>query len=229
MATTFQDLTNKVLRRLNEVELTSSDFASATGVQALAKDAVRDSIGKINQAEFEWPFNSAEHTQVLSVGQEEYTWPTFFKVAEWNSFQIVKDESLGVQSQQLKFIERDVWYREFRDLDDNAGASGINVPVYVFPSSGNGYGVSPSPDKAYTIKFMYYQTHTDLNLFSDTTLVPSNHDAVIVDGALFYMYLFKDNMEAAQISAGAFQQGIKEMQTIHINKYESVRDRRVRF
>ena len=229
MATTFQDLTNKVLRRLNEVELTSSDFASATGVQALAKDAVRDSIGKINQAEFEWPFNSAEHTQVLSVGQEEYTWPTFFKIAEWNSFQIVKDESLGVDSQQLRFIERDVWYREFRDLDDNAGTSGIGAPVYVFPSSGNGYGVSPSPDKAYTIKFRYYQTHTDLNLYSDTTLVPSNHDAVIVDGALFYMYLFKDNMEAAQISAGAFQQGIKEMQTIHINKYESVRDRRVKF
>ena len=133
MATTFQDLTNKVLRRLNEVELTSSDFASATGVQALAKDAVRDSIGKINQAEFEWPFNSAEHTQVLSVGQEEYTWPTFFKVAEWNSFQIVKDESLGVDSQQLRFIERDVWYREFRDLDDNAGTSGIGVSCLCIP------------------------------------------------------------------------------------------------
>ena len=62
----------------------------------------------------------------------------------------------------------------------------------VFPSSGNGYGVSPSPDKTYTIKFRYYQTHTDLNLFSDQTLVPTSHDAVIVDGALFYMYLFKD-------------------------------------
>lgn len=229
MATTFIDLTNKVLRRLNEVEITSSDFASATGVQALAKDAVRDSIGKINQAEFEWPFNSAEHTQTLAVGQEEYTWPTFYKVAEWNSFQIVKDASLGVESQQLKFIERDVWYRDYRDADDNSGSSGVGVPIYVFPSSGNGYGVSPSPDKTYTIKFRYYQTHTDLNLFNDATLVPTNHDAVIVDGALFYMYLFKDNMEAAQISAGSFQQGIKEMQTIHINKYESVRDRRVRF
>lgn len=209
--------------------MTSSDFASATGVQALAKDAVRDSISKINQAEFEWPFNSAEHTQVLAVGQEEYTWPTFYKVAEWNSFQIVKDASLSVESQQLKFIERDVWYREYRDADDNSGTSGVGVPIYVFPSSGNGYGVSPSPDKTYTIKFRYYQTHTDLNLFSDQTLVPTSHDAVIVDGALFYMYLFKDNMEAAQISAGSFQQGIKEMQTIHINKYESVRDRRVRF
>ena len=67
MATTFIDLTNKVLRRLNEVEMTSSDFASATGVQALAKDAVRDSIAKINQAEFEWPFNSAEHLSLIHI------------------------------------------------------------------------------------------------------------------------------------------------------------------
>jgi len=229
VATTYLDLTNKVLRRLNEVEITSSDFSAVSGVQALAKDAVKDAIGKINQAEFEWPFNSAEHTQVLAVGQEEYTWPTFFKVAEWNSFQIVKDASISVEAKGLSFIERDHWYRSYRDNDDNAGTSGTNCPIYVFPSSGNGYGVSPSPDKAYTIKFRYYLTHTNLELFSDTSRIPVNHDAVIIDGALFYMYLFKDNMEAAQISGGSFQQGIKEMQSIHINKYESVRDRRVKF
>tara|TARA_E500000178_G_C16837192_1_gene668854 strand:+ start:154 stop:843 length:690 start_codon:yes stop_codon:yes gene_type:complete len=229
VATTFLDLTNKVLRRLNEVEITSSDFSSVTGVQALAKDSVRDAIAKISQAEFEWPFNSAEHTQVMAVGQEEYTWPTFFKVAEWNSFQIVKDDSISVSATSLNFIERDLWYRNYRDLDDNAGTTGTSIPEFVFPSHGNGYGVSPSPDKAYTVKFRYYLTHTGLDLFSDTSRVPTNHDAVIIDGALFYMYLFKDNMEAAQISAGSFQQGIKEMQSIHINKYESVRDRRVKF
>lgn len=214
---------------MNEVEITSSDFSSVTGVQALAKDSVRDAIAKISQAEFEWPFNSAEHTQVMAVGQEEYTWPTFFKVAEWNSFQIVKDDSISVSATSLNFIERDLWYRNYRDLDDNAGTTGTSIPEFVFPSHGNGYGVSPSPDKAYTVKFRYYLTHTGLDLFSDTSRVPTNHDAVIIDGALFYMYLFKDNMEAAQISAGSFQQGIKEMQSIHINKYESVRDRRVKF
>jgi len=229
VATTFIDLTNKVLRRLNEVELTSSDFSSASGVQALAKDSVRDAIAKVNQAEFEWPFNSAEHTQVMAVGQEEYTWPTFFKVAEWNSFQIQKDDSIGSDYKSLQFIERDVWYRDYRDQDDSAGTSGTSIPDFVFPSHGNGYGVSPSPDKAYTVQFRYYLTHTGLDLYSDTSRIPTNHDAVVIDGALFYMYLFKDNMEAAQISAGSFQQGIKEMQSIHINKYESVRDRRVRF
>ena len=105
----------------------------------------------------------------------------------------------------LTFIERDVWYRDYRDQDDSAGTSGTSIPDFVFPSHGNGYGVSPSPDKAYTVKFRYYLTHTGLDLYSDTSRIPTNHDAVVIDGALFYMYLFKDNMEAAQISAGSFQ------------------------
>ena len=78
-----------VLRRINEVELTSSEFADCRGVQALVKDAVKASIAKINQAEFEWPFNSAEHTQVLTAGQSEYR-ASIFKVADYNTFRYKK-------------------------------------------------------------------------------------------------------------------------------------------
>ena len=91
MPSTFISLTNALLRRLNEVEIEEADFASVRGVQALAKDAVRASIAKINSAEFEWPFNSAEHSQTLTVGQEDYSWPQYFKSVEWNSFYIVND------------------------------------------------------------------------------------------------------------------------------------------
>ena len=69
MPSTYIDLTNALLRRLNEVEIEVADFADVRGVQALAKDAVRASIAKINAAEFEWPFNSAEHSQSLTVGE----------------------------------------------------------------------------------------------------------------------------------------------------------------
>ena len=79
MPSTYIDLSNKTLRRLNEVEIPVSDFLTVRGVQALVKDAVRAAIAKINQAEFEWPFNAAEFTQTLVAGQSEYTWPTAFK------------------------------------------------------------------------------------------------------------------------------------------------------
>ena len=49
MAETYLTLTNKVLARLNEVELTSSTFTSARGIQTQAKNAVNEAIRYINQ------------------------------------------------------------------------------------------------------------------------------------------------------------------------------------
>lgn len=229
MPSTFIDLCNQTLRRLNEVEIAAADFGNVRGVQALVKDAVKASIRKINQAEFEWPFNAAEETDVLTPGQTEYVWPSQFKVVEWNSFQIQKDDNLAVDFQQLTFIERDEWYRLYRDSDFSAGNAGRGVPNHVFPSHGNGYGVTPSPDKAYTIRFRYFLNTVNLTSATDETRVPSDFDSVIVDGALYHMYMFKDNPESAQISFQAFERGLKDLQTIYINKYQSISDRRVAF
>ena len=44
MATTYLDLTNEVLRELNEIPLTSANFSSAVGLQQFVKDSVNKSI-----------------------------------------------------------------------------------------------------------------------------------------------------------------------------------------
>ena len=49
MAETFLTLTNKVLARLNEVQLTSTSFATARGIQVQTKNAVNESVRYINQ------------------------------------------------------------------------------------------------------------------------------------------------------------------------------------
>ncbi len=229
MPSTYLTLCNMVLRRINEVEMTSAEFADIRGVQALVKDAVKASIAKINQAEFEWPFNSAEHTQVLTAGQSEYTWPSFFKVADYNSFQIQKDTSLGSSFKTLSPIERDEWYAKFRDDDYEAGNAGRGIPDFVFTSHGSGFGVTPSPDKAYSIRFRYFLNYTDITLHSDVTRIPESFDTVIVDGALYHLYMFKDNLDAANAAFQAFTAGLKDLQTLFINSYESVRDTRVAF
>ena len=51
MATTYLDLTNEVLRELNEIPLTSANFSSAVGLQQFVKDAVNKSIFDIANAE----------------------------------------------------------------------------------------------------------------------------------------------------------------------------------
>ena len=125
---TFLALTNQLLRRVNEVEIAQADFLVTRGVQSVAKDAIKSAIAHINRAEFEWPFNAAVHSVTLVVGQEEYSWPQYFKVVDWNSFQIQKNESLGTTSKQLSHISRDTYYKDYRDADDDAGAVGVGLP-----------------------------------------------------------------------------------------------------
>ena len=229
MPSTYISLCNQVLRRLNEVEIIDGDFLACTGVQALVKDAVKASVAKINQSEFEWPFNAAEETDTLVVGQEEYTWPSFFKVADYNSFQIQADTTLGVSFTTLRFIERDEYYAKYRDTDHGSGVAGIAVPQFIFPSHGNGYGVSPSPNKTYSLKIRYFQNHSDITNFNDVTRIPDSYDTVLIDGALDHLYMFKDNIESAQAAYGAYEKGIKDLQSLYINNYQSIRDTRVNF
>ena len=228
MPSTYINLCNQTLRRLNEVEIAEADFGSVRGVQALVKDAVKAAVSKINQAEFGWPFNAAEETDTLVVGQTEYTWPQYFKVADWNSFQIQADDGLGVGFNTLKFIEQDEWYSDYRDADYTE-TTGRDMPEFIFPSHGNGYGVSPSPNKAYTLKFRYFMNYSDITNATDVTRIPESYDTVLIDGALYHMYMFKDNMESAQAAYMAFEKGIKDLQTLYINNNVSIRDTRIKF
>ena len=56
MATSYLTLTNEVLRELNEVQLTSSNFTSAVGIQAFVKEAVNRALNDIANEEPQLPF-----------------------------------------------------------------------------------------------------------------------------------------------------------------------------
>ena len=51
MATTYLDITNEVLRELNEVPLTAANFTNATGIQKFVKDSINKSIFDIANEE----------------------------------------------------------------------------------------------------------------------------------------------------------------------------------
>jgi hypothetical protein len=99
----------------------------------------------------------------------------------------------------------------------------------VFPLHGNGYGISASPDKAYTVRFRYFLNYAELINNVDQTRVPTTYDHVLIAGAMYHMYLFRDNSEMAGIADQEFRGGIKEMQTLLLNKYASIEDTRISF
>jgi len=88
MATTYLQLTNKVLRELNETELTSSTFSSSRGIQTAVKDFVNKGINDIYNEAAEIPLLYARTTQNLTTGDSEYDFPADFRKIDRDSFTI---------------------------------------------------------------------------------------------------------------------------------------------
>jgi len=293
MATTFLTFTNETLAKLNEVQLTSSDFDDARGIQIQVKNAVNQAIRYINQREFSWPFNAAEASQTLTAGVVKYSLPSNTKYVDYATFRVRKSETFGNAARHLALLD----YKEYVDLfikqeDDTVTttlSSGIDdddttipvsstssfdstgtiiidsenitytgtssttftgatrgaesttaashstgatvaqidaggIPTHVFRHPDNTYGLYPFPNRAYTLTFDYY-THpsADLSDFDDTTTIPDRFGHIITDGAIAYAYLYRSEVPLYERSFALFNEGIKHMQTLLINRYDYVR------
>ena len=89
---TYLTLTNLALNELNEVELTSSNFTSSRGIQTSAKNFINKAVNELYLSEIEWPWLHTNGTQVINAGQQEYTFPTAFRKADFDSFRIKPTE-----------------------------------------------------------------------------------------------------------------------------------------
>ncbi len=290
---TFLSLTNSVLARLNEVQLTSSNFSNARGIQVQAQNAVNESIRYINQREFQYPFNHTTKSQTLSPGIVRYSIPTDAKHVDYNTARIVKDSTIGASGANLRIMQ----YNEYvnnesitqedeivtttlaealdaseTEIDitsstgfDTAGTifieneeityTGIStntltgctrgansttaathdngtsvaqfdngaVPRYIVRTLDNNFLLFPFPTRAYTLKFDYFSFPTDLSAHDSTTSIPARFDAVILDGATAYVYQYRGETTQYQLNFSRFEQGLKNMQSLLINKYEYVR------
>ena len=73
------------------------------------------------------------------------------------------------------------------------------------------------------IKFDYYTFPSDLSAHDDTTTIPDRFAPVIVDGATAFVYQYRGETQQYQLNMDRFEQGIKNMQTLLINKFQYVR------
>ena len=230
MAYDFLGLVNDVNRRLNEVELTSATFSGAIGFYAQIKDAVNTSINTINHQEFQWPFNHVTQETTLTAGTNRYTLPATCKNLDLDSFRIKRDNSLNVESKKLSILSYEEYLGRYIDDEYNTTVTGIrNVPLHVFRTPDSGYGLYPIPDKAYTVVYEYYTLQVPLSAYSDTPTIPEMFRHVIVNGAMNHAYMFRGDNESAQLSLQQFNQGLKDMRSIYINRYDYLRDTRIAF
>ena len=221
MAYDYLGLTNETLNRFNEVELTTGSFANARGFQVQCKNAVNEAINYINQREYGWPFTHATQTETLVAGTTRYNIPASATHVDYETFRISRDDNLAVGGITLKVLD----YKEYIDrfVDQESTSDAGSVPTYVFRTPDNNFGLYPYPDKAYELKFDYFNKPTQLANATDVPTIPEQFRQVIVDGAAAYGYQYRGEAQQYGINFARFEDGIKQMQSILLNRSYYVR------
>ena len=293
MAETFLTHTNRVIARLNEVALTSSNFTSSRGIQTQCKNAVNEATRYINQKEFQYPFNHSTKTQTLTAGTVKYSIPTDAKTVDYNTFRLVKDSDLGTSGGRLRILNYNDYVNAYITQEDeidtttlsqshtdsvttitvsstsgfassgtlfigneqvtytaigssttftgvtrgtssttaSAHDSGVQVaqfedggiPQFIIRAPDNNYILYPFPTKSYTIKYDYFTFPSDMTAHSDTTSIPDRFAPIIADGATAFVYQYRGETSQYQLNMQRFEQGIKNMQTLLVNRFDYIR------
>jgi len=223
MAYNFLGLVNEVNRRLNEVELTSITFNSAVGFYSQVKDSVNASIQEIDQEYTQWPYNYVEQEDTVTSSITRYSFPTDATLIDFDSFRIKESATLNNRTQKLKLLSYEEYLETFVEQEYTLDTSLYSVPVFVSKAPGLEYVLSPAPDQNYTLVYEYYAGSVNLIDPTDTSKIPEIYRNVIIDGAMYYAYMFRGNTQDALVSKDKFKDGLKNMRIALINKNSYVR------
>jgi len=242
MATTYLELTNEVLRELNEIPLTSANFTSAVGLQQFVKDSINKSIFDIANEEPQLPF--------LAVGESGGTDPFYGNVTvasvagtrwyelkasssslkddyasiDWDDFYLttinVSGETAPFVSKGLGFLSLADWKRYYRDSEnvDDADAQSYGEPSRVIKSpDGRKFGLSPIPDKVYNIHFYAFDKPTKLSAHGDTVVFPEQYTNIITARTRYYIWQFKESPQQAAFAMDDYKKSMRTMKSNLIN------------
>lgn len=228
MAYDYLGLVNDLNGRVNETQLTTSNFAAAAGFYSTAKTAINSSIRDLNQQAYQWPHNHVKYDETLVAGTNRYAFQTNTKTIDWGTFRVREDAALGNETQLLQHMDYDDYLKRYIDVEYTTSTTKRDTPLRVAQAPNLEYVLHPVPDKAYTLSYEYFQLPVDLVASTDVPSLPEAFRHVIGDGAMYYVYFFRGDIETADRIQAKFVKGIKNLRSIYVNSdYNYVRDTRL--
>ena len=242
MATTYLSLTNELLRELNEVVLTSSNFSSAVGIQAHAQDCINRAYSDIVMAEPQWAF--------LATGESGATDPFYGNVyvetvagtrwyelkassssitadygsVDWDNFYLttisVSGESAPYVSRNMSFVTNEEWKDHLRESEniDDADTQTYGEPKFIIRSpDARKFGLSPIPKKIYRTWFYAWDLPTALSAHGDAIVFPDVYVPVLMARARYHFHQFKDAPQQAAFALQDYKEGLKRMRSSLMN------------
>ena len=209
-------LSNKVLHALNEVELTSANFANSKGIQTAVKEFINRSVNDIYTAELEWPFLHTDGTITTVAGTAEYALVSGYKSVDVDTAYLIEaSEDIKV----IPYIPYTQFTNQFRERDlDPTTTTNRDKPDYFYLTQDDKLGLTPIPDKEYTFYYEYWATHTDLSASTDEPAVPVRYQDVIISRSEYYVHQLRSNIEAASMKHQEYEKKIERMRIDLINK-----------
>ena len=232
---TYLDLTNTIIRELNEVELTTVNFASgATGIQKLIKDQINRSYFDICNAEDKWSFlavgdpsndyygnayietTSGTRWYNFKSGTSNVT--TWYGHVDYNNITLTEEgvsgKSAPYEIRKLHPVTVEYWNKHYAisEATDKSDTQSYGIPQRIIRSPKNDkFGLSPIPDGVYRVYFFAYSQPTELTAHGDTVVFPQQYTTVLLARARYYIHQFKDNISQAQLADQEYKKGLRTM------------------
>ena len=232
---TYLDLTNTIIRELNEVELTTASFASsAKGIQKLVKDQINRAYFDICNAEDKWSFLATGdpsndyygNTSIETVsGQRWYNFrsgtsdaTTWYSHIDYDNITLTEEGVSGKTApheiRKLYPVSIEYWNKQYAisEASDKSDTQSYGIPERIIRSPKNDkFGLSPIPDGVYKVYFFAYSQPTELTAHGDTVVFPKQYSTVLLARARYYMHQFKDNISQAQLADAEYKKGLRTM------------------
>lgn len=209
MAKTYLDVVNVVLRDINEVPLTDTNFGAARGLQSFVKEAVNRALLDVVNYNDEWPWlmdapitsaSPVSHTITTVDGQREYELVDIDSV-DWNTVTYTDEDG---STFPLKYVNY--------DYIANSLPVPNSTPRFVYRPMNDKYlGVYPTPDKVLNVNFITWKAPIMLTDPVDELPFDERWYTVVVSRARYYAWMFRENPQQAQIADREYDRNIKLM------------------
>lgn len=234
---TYLDIVNRALREVNEVPLTEGQFLSARGLQEFVKGAVNRAYFDISNASTEWPWLNSEMSRVegtsvltLVPGTQWYSLSATDLEVDWHTFYMtdkdpdVVSEVVPEVSKNLSYLTYEQWARDARVTDNQRTVESRAVPFSVVRHPDGKVGFSPVPDKTYYIEYFVWKSASAFTLAADVLPFPEEFENVLLNRVRYYTWLFRENLEQAQMARNDYTESLADMKRIQLsNKSENMR------
>lgn len=155
---------------------------------------------------------NTDGVSITVTGASTFTYPVLSStVSPATTSSTLTAKSNTVQWQRLYPIDINEYQQSYAEIMENQTSSSFQRPTGVVKQQDNSVIIFRAPDRTYTINYTSFVVPTGLVAYSDTHLIPEKYEQAIVDMALHYAYMFRDNADEAPLATKRGEDRIRRM------------------